>query len=539
MAVRQSDLLAALRELGAPTPAARRRLARKSIKFFAAYYLGLSLWKCQKLWFDELRDMVKGGIVGPPDSGKTEVIARLVPDHTIVFNRNVRICCISATADLAEANGSVIRQDLENERIVEDFGPFKTATQWTDKKFRVRRDIVAKEGTFEAYGMDSKSYYGKHYDIIILDDIQNDQNVRSQKTRQFHIKIFQNTIRPRLVPGGRLLILANKQHPDDFYTYIGKQPEYHLIISKALIRRPESYKIVELPQRELNEFGDKSKWRVEIDLTKDRGAALTEERYPVPRLLALEREIGTAAFSLKYQQEATDDESALIKWAHLQAAKDEMLSYGAFNRTHYLELVSGIDPSLVIDKKAAETKDSDYMVITTMGILPNHHFHLLGLEVERGLTPVEVRKKVVENARIFQPVIQFFETNNFGEIHHWHLKEETGVPIARHHTGGQKYDPFQGYPSLAVLFENGQIRLPYKTEEDKLKTDLLISELYNPEEANHDDRLSSLWICYSGARRLINVWEKSRGMRQRIDERDAAKTQPAKRKGVRVLRVGE
>ncbi len=533
-----NEILAGLRELGARTPAARRRLAQRSIKFYAAYYLGLDLWRCQKMWFDELRDIVKGGIVGPPDSGKTEVIARLVPDHTICFNRNVRICCISATADLAEANGSVIRQDLENERIVEDFGPFKTATQWTDRKFRVRRDVVAKEGTFEAYGMDSRSFYGKHYDIIILDDIQNDINVRSAKTRQFHIRIFQNTIRPRLVPGGRLLILANKQHPDDFYTYIGKQPEYHLIISKALIREPEKFTIRELPQRELNEFGDKSKWRVEIDLTKDRGEALTEERYPVPRLLALRREIGTAAFSLKYQQEATDDQAALIKWAHLQAAKDETLSYGQYTRNHYLELVSGIDPSLVTDKKTAEKNDTDYMVIITLGILPNHHFHLLALERDRGITPLQVRAKIVENARIYQPVLQFFETNNFGEIHHWHLKKETGIPIAKHYTGGQKYDPFQGYPSLATLFENGQIKLPYQTEDDKLKTDLLISELYNPEEANHDDQLSGLWVCYSGARRLISVWEKSNAMRGRIDQREADKAAALERKGVRIFRAG-
>lgn len=532
-----NEILAGLRELGAKTPAARRRLAKRSIKFYAAYYLGLDLWRCQKMWFDELRDIVKGGIVGPPDSGKTEVIARLVPDHTICFNRNIRICCISATQDLAEANGSVIRQDLENERIVEDFGPFKTATQWTDKKFRVRRDVVAKEGTFEAYGMDSKSFYGKHYDVIILDDIQNDINVRSAKTRQFHVRIFQNTIRPRLVPGGRLLILANKQHPDDFYTYIGKQPEYHLIISKALIREPAKYSIRELPQREQNEFGDKTKWRVEID-PADPGEALTPERYPVPRLLSLKREIGSGAFSLKYQQEATDDATALISWAHLQAAKDESLSYEDYNPRHYLELVSGIDPSLKIDKKAAEAEDTDYMVITTLGILPNHHFHLLALERERGLTPLKVRENVVNNAKIYHPVMQFFETNNFGEVHHWHLKEETGIPIVKHYTGGQKYDPYQGYPSLSVLFENGQIKLPYKTEADKIKTDLLISELYNPEESNHDDQLSALWIAYSGARRLINVWDKTKGLRKIKEQRAGEPTAMPARKGVRVLRAG-
>ncbi len=536
-----SEIKDALRELGPSTPASRRRLAAKSIKFFAAYYLGLDLWRCQKQWFQELEDIDKGGIVGPPDSGKTEVIARLKPLRVIVFNRNIRICYISATGDLSEASGSVLRQDLENDRIVEDFGPFRTSKYWSDRRFQVRRDLNAKERTFEAYGMDSKRFYGKHYDIILMDDVQNDLNVRSAKTRQFHIRLFQNAIRTRLVPGGRLWVLANKQHPDDIYTYFANQPDMHMIVSKALIRRPEegNYSITELPQREVNQFGDKSKWRVEIDL-KDPGEALTPERYPVARLLALEREIGTAAFSLKYQQEATDDGTARIKWAHLQAAKCKTLSYGVYNRRDYLDLVQGIDPSLVIDKKTAEKNDTDYMVIATLGITHNQHFDLLGLHRERGITPKQVRANVVSECRIHLPVLQFFEVNAFGEIHHWHLKEETGIPITRHYTGKQKYDPFEGYPSLSILFENGQVRLPYQTDADKIKTDLLINELYNPEESGHDDQLSAFWIAVSGARRLINVWEKTGAMRRKMDEIEAAKSaavEPAKRSGVRVFRA--
>lgn len=524
-----------MRVAGVRTPAARRILARRSIRFLAAYYLGLDLWHCQKVWYDELREMAKGGIVGPPDSGKTEVITRLVPLDAILFNRNVRILNVSATADLAEANGSVLRKDLENELIVEDFGEFRTASMWMDRKFRVRRSLNAKEGTFEAYGIESKSYYGKHYDLIILDDIQNDTNVRSVKTRRQHERVYENSIRTRLVPGGRILNLANKQHPDDFNNYLEKQPDFHLIVSKALIRRPAKYSITELPQRELNEFGDKTKWRVQID-SADPGQALTPERYPVPRLLVLERELGTPSFNLKFQQQASDDATALIKWEHLQAAKDESLSYGTYQRSHYLELVTGIDPSLVMDKTQAEKNDTDYMVMTTLGILPNHHFHLLALDRERGLTPNQIKDKVLTNARIFAPVMQFYEENSFGEVQNWHIKRETGIPVARHYTGGQKYDPYQGYPSLSVLFENQQIKLPYRTESDRQKTNLLISELYNPIESNHDDQLSSLWIAYSGARRLIRVWEKTREMRSR--QRGASEPQPStQRTGVRVIKA--
>lgn len=501
-----SEIKDALRELGPSTPASRRKLAARSIKFFAAYYLGLSLWACQKAWFEELREITKGGIVGPPDSGKTEVIARLVPLRTITFNRNIRICYISSTGDLSEASGSVLRQDLENDRIVEDFGPFRTSKYWSDRRFQVRRDLNAKERTFEAYGMDSKRYYGKHFDIILLDDIQNDLNVRSDKTRAFHVRMFQNSIRTRLVPGGRLLILANKQHPDDIYTHIGKLADYHLIISKALIEEPK-YQIHELARHEVNKFGDRSKWRVEIDL-KQPGKALTEERYPVERLLALRREIGSVAFALKYQQEATNDSTALIKRAWLEAARDENLSYGVYDRSKFIGIISGCDPALVTDKKRAEKNDTDYFVNTTVGVAANEHRYVLDIFRDRGMSPATVKSTIINQCRLHRPVRMFFEENSFGEIHGWHIRKETGVPIKKHYTGGNKYDPFAGYPSLSALFENGQIHLPYKTERDKEITDGLIEELYNPTECAHDDRLSSLWITERGVQWLLRFLER-------------------------------
>ncbi|MGB5105570.1 MAG: hypothetical protein WBP42_02540 [Candidatus Zixiibacteriota bacterium] len=508
--ISQSEINAALRDLGSSTPTARRRLAAKSIKFYAAYYLGLSLWACQKAWFEELREITKGGIVGPPDSGKTEVIARLVPLRTITFNRNIRICYISSTGDLSEASGSVLRQDLENERIVEDFGPFRTSKYWSDRRFQVRRDLNAKERTFEAYGMDSKRFYGKHYDLILLDDIQNDLNVRSDKTRKFHVHMFQNAIRTRLVPGGRLLILANKQHPKDIYTHIGSLADYHMIISKALIDDPgpEHYKIVELPRHEINEFGDRSKWRVDVD-PKFPGKALTEERYPVKRLIALRREIGTVAFNLKYQQEASDDVSALISRDDLKACCDETISYGVYDRSKFIGIISGCDPALVTDKKRAEKNDTDFFVNMTWGIAENEHRYVLDIFRDRGMSPKTVKSTIVNQSRLHRPNRMFFEENAFGEIYSWHIKEETGVPIKKHYTGGNKHDPFAGYPSLSVLCENRQIHFPYKTDHDKEITDNLIEELHDPTACDHDDQLSAAWITERGVQWFLRYIERA------------------------------
>ncbi|MCK9568856.1 hypothetical protein M0R72_07945 [Candidatus Pacearchaeota archaeon] len=499
-------------KLGNATPSGRRFFAKQSLGYLSKCYLDRELWPCQKNWNAQLRRMSRGGIISQPGAGKTELVSRIIPLDLILHGfgdigpRNIRIGCISASKDLATKNVSLLRQDLENPKLVADYGTFKPKRGvWGERAFQVSRSARMKDPTYEAFGVGS-AIIGSRFDVLILDDpVASEKDARNQDIQRELLELVKGTIDSRLAPWGVLWFLGNRKGVADLYHHLLRDRGYTVIVSPALIREPESYQIIELDEPELDEWKKDTRCRVVIH-DGDQGEALCPECWPVYRLLAKRYSSGSVIFNREFQGVVSDDETALIKQAWLDACKDTNLSYGQYDRSHYVKMIQGGDPALTLSRKLAERHDTDYTVIISLGILPNGHFDLVGLTRDRGLSPQEIQDLFVNQARLHKADLQFIEVNSFGEIIHWELKDKTGVPTAAHRTTGKnKYDPYEGYPSLSVLFENGQIRLPYKTEQDRQITDALCAELNNPEQSDHDDQLSALWIAVSGARRVMDV----------------------------------
>lgn len=494
-------------QLAQATPGGRRALAKESLRYKINYYLDRDPYPCQLAWCEKIKPCARAIVITGPLQGKTEAIARFMLLDEITENRELRILLLSATEKLAKKDLTVIRQDLVNPKVVTDYGQFRSHRfAWSNSAITVRRRQVMKDYTVEAAGIDS-DLSGSRYDLAILDDPINFQSTRNAEQRAKAIEYVKLVVENRMEPWGRLWGIMNRWTIDDLGSYFEQRPDVEVMFSPTLIREPDNYHIHELPHRVLDEHGHTTKFTVEIG-EGDPGEALNPARCSVAWLLQKRADIGTFAFNLQFQGETQDDERALIKREYLEATKCTSLSYDDYDRQDYIGLITGADPSLVTTKKEAEARDSDFTAIMTCGVLPNEHLDLVGYYHDRGLTPVEVENAIKSEYYKHEPEIVFLEINNFGVIIHWNLKKKTGIPIAKHYTGKQKFDLFEGFPMLGQLFENGQIRLPYKNEEDKQKTDALIGELYNPAQAQHDDRLAAFWIMVSGALRWINVKHK-------------------------------
>ncbi len=511
-------------------------MACEDTRYMCLEYFDQDLWPCQQTWDAQLDEIHYGGIVGPPGSGKTELLLRKIVQR-IARNRNIRIAIISATEKLARKDLSVISRDLQNPKLVSDFGSFRTRTEtWGKTSITVKRTANLKDPTVEALGVGS-NILGGRYDLVILDDPVDEKTVRNADRRAFTVEYIEGTVLERLEPDGQLWFLGNRKHPGDLYNYLISSGRYEVVVSRALIREPE-HSVVELTRPEPSQWNPKVKTKFRIVFTsKDHGEALTPERWPPERLLEWKQHIGSILFNREYQGIVVDDETALIKREWLEDAKDPTRSYGVYDRSEFIGIISGCDPALATDKKRAEKNDTDFFVNTTIGIGHNEHRYLIDLVRDRGMTPVQVEQTIVKQARLHRPDRMLFEANAFGEIHLWNLKKKTGVPIKAHFTGGNKYDPYAGYPALATLFENRQVHLPYKTDHDKEITNGLIEELFNPEETGHDDRLSSFWITESGVRWFLRVLDKvgslsgGRSLRQQRPEKgEVAHTAPTERR---------
>ena len=118
----------------------------------------------------------------------------------------------------------------------------------------------------------------------------------------------------------------------------------------------------------------------------------------------------------------------------------------------------------------------------------------------RGVSIARLQGYVVAEYERFKGTVNSVavEKNAFGEIHYTDLVSKTDLPIKAHLTTKQnKSDPWQGVPSLSILFENGKVVIPSATEEDKEMTAPLMQELFGLGREKHDDCVMSLWIAHS------------------------------------------
>ena len=100
------------------------------------------------------------------------------------------------------------------------------------------------------------------------------------------------------------------------------------------------------------------------------------------------------------------------------------------------------------------------------------------------------------------------------------LQRSTDLPLKAHLTTSKKVDPWEGVPALSVLFENGKVVLPSRTEADRERLDPLIHELWSLGKAAHDDTVMSLWIAETWLRKSAFVYSVAFGEREHTGEAD-------------------
>jgi hypothetical protein len=133
-------------------------------------------------------------MLGPATFGKTTIVAKAYPIHTVCYTPNARMKLGSKTSDDAEARLDQIKTELEsNAKLIEDFGEFRS-DHWRTKEINVRqRTLHDKEPTILAFGAES-SISGVRATHLVLDDIVTEKNsgvhVEDQTRRKMATDFF-------------------------------------------------------------------------------------------------------------------------------------------------------------------------------------------------------------------------------------------------------------------------------------------------------------------------------------------------------------
>lgn len=240
--------------------------------------------------------------------------------------------------------------------------------KWNENQIvvSVRKTTMA-EPTIDTAGTDT-SLVGKHYDIIIFDDIVSDKNITTKDQMDKIVECYKKAL-SLLKPGGMVIITGTRWHFGDLYGRI--------IAENAL---KKSFSIFVRNAEKDEKYGEYP--FANIGLTREFLAQQKSEQ-------------GSSLYSCIYNNNPVSDETAVFKM-------DDFAFYGDI-KSDDLYVTATCDPA---------GEGEDFTAITVVGTDNNMDMHILDV-VNEHLQPSEIVEKIVNLQYKYQFQVLGIETNFF------------------------------------------------------------------------------------------------------------------------------
>jgi len=418
-----------------------------------------------------------------------------------------------------------VRDELEtNEAIRRDYGDlFTGSTRWTQADFETnegaRVKAVGAGGTVR--GLLKR---GRRPNLILVDDLENDQDVRNPELRENLHRWLLRALLPTGLAGEVLAIVVGTILHDD--AVLARLLDTKREESADWLKRRYAARTDELghPDQE----GSRILW---------------PEFWDAARLEKARRKIGPLAFAQEFLNQPVDDGHALFPsaWLKLAEARGDGRPFlyrptarlpwdlvtGTWDVAEILErspnpaafqvVVTAWDLSIVDDEKKAAIRDTDYTAGISVALTATDRLEFRRFYRRRGMSPAEIRARIVLEYDAIRPDVVIVEANQAQSYLIRDLRDENpDLPIRGHTTGKEKADPFEGVPGLASIFELGRIDLCAATAKERAARAVLVDELHRLGFAAHDDTVMALWLAVLTIRRWQAFRDRTR--RRRIGE---------------------
>lgn len=418
--------------------------------------------------------------------------------HSVLYGYKHYPIIISDSSEQAEGFLDNIRVELEeNDAIREDFGDLCGAV-WRSNVLITTTNIK-----IEAIGSGKKIRGRKHRnwrpDLIILDDVENDENVRTPDQRRKLDNWFNKAVAKAGDDYTDIIYIGTLLHYDSLLAKTLKNPAYTAIKYKAVISFSAADELWQ-------------QWEaIYIDLDNDRRAAdaraffdahstamlegtavLWEEKLSYYDLMVMRVSEGEASFNSEMQNEPINPDDCIFvpEWFDFYNEVELDFKQSAFSFFGF------VDPSL------GKSKNSDYSAIIT---LAKHsgtgYMYVLDADIERR-HPDRIITDVLEKERWLRKTYGRgykrlgAETNQF----QWFLKEELVkasakaglyLPIEEVQQTSDKYMRIQ---TLQPDIKNKYIKFNRRHKR-------LLEQLYHYPMDAHDDGPDALEGCRTIAKK--------------------------------------
>lgn len=433
-------------------------------------------------WTEDMR-----GMLVPRAHLKSSFGSIALPITLWLRHPHLRIQLVHAVKTMSVQYGGEIQRHLEYNKLLKKIAPDcfhkdprRESDIWLTDRFNIKiagdSELHDKVPSFSAAGLDSEST-GFHFDLIIIDDAVTGENCVTENRRD-KVEKYIRDAQARLRPGGKVLILGTRWHPDDAYERL-METGIPFLVKGAYDEKGE----------------------VIFPLSKSGKAGFTKESLE-ERRRNMRRAGDEELFNLQYLNNAKTNTDRRLKVEFVQRIDD-------FHSPEAVRAALGDDAVIAttVDLCNSDRPTADFAVALTAAI--NRRGEIYVLEVSRGhyLGPamVDVIRRHVDK---WEPFRVFVESVGYqANLKHW-LHEEmlrTGrsypvVNVMRHRNSGTKDDRIM---KLAYLFEAEGLRV-CQSAFDTFRAEC---QAFRPGTDSKKDQLDALEMFYEMVKRPKGLQE--------------------------------
>lgn len=311
-----------------------------------------------KEWFQLVCEK-KVAIAAPRGLGKSSFFSFFFPLFLLLVEKK-DIVLVSSSQRVAERFMSQIIRELETNRtILRDFGVQK-GTKWTNELIKLKDG-----GELQCIGADGK-IRGMRPDVLLIDDIENDENVRSEDYRKKLKDRFQKAWYYLLKPEGQIIVIGTLLHPLSMLTEM----------------------VEKVPGAGFDSFVSKKYTMLVNDLGEPdiNGHSVWEQQWPTA-LLYQERDDCLEAF----EQERMNN-----------PIPDDMRKFSEADLIYYDRVPMKVAYTMTIDPAVDTTTDRDYTAFTVVASDEEGNMFVVEAYRQR-MEPGEVIDKLFQLYNIYKP----------------------------------------------------------------------------------------------------------------------------------------
>lgn len=424
---------------------------------------------------------------------KSTLIAYTLTIQSILRDPEITAVLISFNNDLAKAALIQIKREFEENIILQSVfsdilyeQPKRDSPKWTEDALIVKRKNNPKESTLEAYGLIDNQPIGRHYKLLIYDDIIAPKLVTPIMLPKV-ISSYQESTALRNVDGSSVVrIIGTRYHSSDPYGHIIKNNLAKVRLHPATSDGTADFSksVFMLPAVLEDWYNTMGSWIFAAQMLQNPVAA------------------GNAAFDRK------DLEFYQIRPDKLKEFSRRMTIY------------------IMVDGASTKNKHSDYTVMTVIGCNDDNNYYLLDM-IRDKLNLSERCQKLFSLVKKWKPLKTGYEKNSReADIDYIKEKQEElnyRFPIVEIYTKLNKQDKI--ISALQPIFEDHRFYLPleltYINYENK-KVDLI--EQFIDEEfvfypfSMHDDILDCISMMIKCIKHTFPLQREEEGFNVRREQ---------------------